>query len=86
MSRFSRLSALALRLARAVGVISRPETERLSYHFSASLPEQFDAVLYFGETRAMESLERTVRGRRVRLPRHFFQDYEAEGGYGTHNV
>jgi erythromycin esterase-like protein len=45
------------RLERAIGVIYRPETERLSHYFSASLPAQFDAVLHFDETRAIEPLD-----------------------------
>jgi erythromycin esterase-like protein len=49
------------RLERAIGVIYRPETERLSHYFYARLPEQFDAVLHFDETRAVEPLERTAR-------------------------
>jgi erythromycin esterase-like protein len=48
------------RLERAIGVIYRPETERLSHYFSARLPEQFDAVLHVDETRAVEPLERTA--------------------------
>lgn len=48
-----------LRLERAIGVIYRPETERASHYFYAWLPEQFDAVLHFDETRAVEPLERT---------------------------
>jgi erythromycin esterase-like protein len=47
----------ASRLERAIGVIYRPETERLSHYFSACLPEQFDTVLHFDETRAVEPLE-----------------------------
>jgi len=46
------------RLERAIGVIYRPETERLSHYFQARLAEQFDAVLHFEETRAVEPLER----------------------------
>ena len=45
------------RLERAIGVIYRPETERLSHYFHARLAEQFDAVLHFDETRAVEPLE-----------------------------
>jgi erythromycin esterase-like protein len=48
------------RLERAIGVIYRPETERLSHYFYARLAEQFDAVLHFDETRAVEPLERTA--------------------------
>lgn len=46
------------RLERAIGVIYRPETERASHYFFARLPAQFDAVLHFDETRAVEPLER----------------------------
>ena len=47
------------RLERAIGVIYRPETERASHYFHASLSDQFDAVIHFDETRAVEPLERT---------------------------
>jgi len=47
------------RLERAIGVIYRPETERLSHYFPARLTEQFDAVIHFDESRAVEPLERT---------------------------
>ncbi|MCU1276349.1 MAG: erythromycin esterase-like enzyme [Bryobacterales bacterium] len=47
------------RLERAIGVIYRPETERLSHYFRARIPDQFDAVLHFDETTAIEPLERT---------------------------
>ena len=47
------------RLERAIGVIYRPETERMSHYFSASLPHQFDAVLHYDRTRAVEPLERS---------------------------
>ncbi len=46
-------------LERAIGVIYLPETERYSHYFSARLAEQFDVVLHFDETRAVEPLERT---------------------------
>ena len=47
-----------LRLERAIGVIYRPDTERVSHYFRTRLPNQFDAVLHFDETRAVEPLER----------------------------
>jgi erythromycin esterase-like protein len=47
------------RLERAIGVIYRPETERASHYFHASLAAQFDAVLHYDVTRAVEPLERT---------------------------
>jgi erythromycin esterase-like protein len=48
------------RLERAIGVIYRPETEMASHYFQARLPDQFDAVLHFDHTRAVEPLERTT--------------------------
>jgi erythromycin esterase-like protein/adenine/guanine phosphoribosyltransferase-like PRPP-binding protein len=54
-------SALAgPRLERAIGVIYAPATERRSHYFHARLPEQFDYVLHFDLTRAVEPLERTA--------------------------
>ena len=47
------------RLERAIGVIYKPETERQSHYFRALLSQQFDGVLFFDETRAVEPLERT---------------------------
>jgi erythromycin esterase-like protein len=49
------------RLERAIGVIYRPESERLSHYFRARLPEQFDAVLHIDESSALEPLERWAR-------------------------
>lgn len=46
-------------LERAIGVIYQPQTERISHYFYAQLPDQFDAVLHFDETQAVEPLERT---------------------------
>lgn len=48
------------RLERAIGVIYRPETERQSHYFMASLPDQFDGILHYDKTRAVEPLERTL--------------------------
>ena len=44
------------RLERAIGVIYRPESERLSHYFHARIADQFDAVLHFDETHAVEPL------------------------------
>ena len=44
------------RLERFIGVIYRPETERWSHYSEAVLPEQFDAFVWFDETRALEPL------------------------------
>jgi len=45
------------RLERAIGVIYRSDTERISHYFRARLPEQFDAVFHIDETHALEPLE-----------------------------
>ena len=42
---------------RAVGVIYLPMTERQSHYFTATLKEQFDAVIHIDETRALEPLD-----------------------------
>ena len=47
------------RLERAIGVIYRPNTERVSHYFAADLPEQFDAVIHFDRTHAVEPLDLT---------------------------
>jgi erythromycin esterase-like protein len=47
------------RLERAIGVVYRPRTERQSHYFEADLSDQFDAVLHFDETTAVEPLDRT---------------------------
>ena len=46
------------RLERAIGVIYAPRTERRSHYFHASLPAQFDAVIHFDTTSAVQPLER----------------------------
>ena len=59
------------RLERAIGVIYRPETERASHYFHASLPAQFDAVIHFDRTRAVEPLERTAAWQKDEVPETF---------------
>jgi erythromycin esterase-like protein len=56
------------RLERAIGVIYRPQTERLSHYFRARLSDQFDAMMHFDETRAVEPLERTARWEAGEVP------------------
>jgi erythromycin esterase-like protein len=56
------------RLQRAIGVIYRPQSERQSHYFHAHLPRQFDAVLHYDRTRAVEPLERTVEWDRGEVP------------------
>jgi erythromycin esterase-like protein len=45
------------RLERAIGVIYRPRTERLSHYFHARLSDQFDAVIHIDHTQAVEPLD-----------------------------
>jgi len=58
-------------LQRAIGVIYRPETERLSHYFHARLPDQFDAIIHLDETRALEPLEITAEWERGEAPETF---------------
>lgn len=44
------------RLQRAIGVIYRPETERMSHYFYASLPRQFDFMIHLDNTQALQPL------------------------------
>ena len=53
------------RLERAIGVIYRPETERVSHYFRARLPDQFDALIHIDETSAVQPVERLAP-----LPEH----------------
>jgi erythromycin esterase-like protein len=67
-------AAAALReplLERAIGVIYRPETERASHYFKARLSEQFDAVIHFDQTRAVEPLELTAEWEAGEVPETF---------------
>jgi hypothetical protein len=36
--------------------VYRPQTERISHYFYARLPDQFDAVIHFDKTTAIEPL------------------------------
>jgi erythromycin esterase-like protein/predicted phosphoribosyltransferase len=45
------------RLQRAIGVVYRPETERISHYFHAVVERQFDALIHIDETTALEPLE-----------------------------
>jgi protein-L-isoaspartate(D-aspartate) O-methyltransferase len=44
------------RLERAIGVVYRPDTELASHYFYASLPHQFDELIWFDETSAVSAL------------------------------
>ena len=59
------------KLERAIGVIYRPQTERRSHYFNAQLSNQFDAVVHFNETRAVEPLERTAKWEAGEVPETF---------------
>ena len=48
----------APRLQRAIGVIYRPRTERMSHYFQASVSRQFDGIFHFDRTTALQPLER----------------------------
>jgi erythromycin esterase-like protein len=59
------------RLARAIGVVYRPATERQSHYFWTRLADQFDAVLHFDETRAVRPLEATANWEVGEVPETF---------------
>jgi len=59
------------RLQRAIGVVYRPQTERISHYFEARLGAQFDAMIHIDQTRALEPLERTA----VWMPEREFETY-----------
>ncbi|WP_133130732.1 erythromycin esterase family protein [Legionella yabuuchiae] len=45
------------RLERAIGVIYRPETERMSHYFLTQLPYQFDGIIHFDRSTAVTPLD-----------------------------
>ncbi|MCE3261507.1 MAG: erythromycin esterase family protein [Pseudoduganella sp.] len=47
-------------LERAIGVIYRPETERMSHYFHADPERQFDALIHVDRTTALTPLERSA--------------------------
>ena len=55
----------------AIGVIYRPQTERASHYFTARLSEQFDAVIHFDQTRAVEPLDKVSGWSREDVPETF---------------
>jgi len=55
-------------LERAIGVVYRPESERASHYFAASLARQFDAVFHLDETTAVEPFEVTAHWQHHELP------------------
>jgi len=61
-----REALMEARLERFIGVIYRPETERWSHYSEAILPRQFDAWVWFDETRAVIPLEGEQRPGQLR--------------------
>jgi erythromycin esterase-like protein len=59
------------RLQRAIGVIYRPESERVSHYFHARLVDQFDAVIHIDHTTALTPLEQTPRWETLDAPETF---------------
>ena len=55
-------------LERAIGVIYRPDTERQSHYFEASLAAQFDGVVHFDHTTALRPLEITPEWSTAEVP------------------
>lgn len=58
-------------LERAIGVIYRPGTERVSHYFYAHLPRQFDGVIHFDTTRALEPLDKAASWTHEDVPETF---------------
>lgn len=58
----------AQRLARAIGVVYRPESERRSHYFETRIGDQFDFVLHIDHTRAVEPLERSSSWQSGEMP------------------
>jgi len=56
-----RRGLLPSRLERFIGVIYRPDTELMSHYAEASLPQQFDAFVWFERTNAVTPLGREHR-------------------------
>ncbi len=58
-------------LERAIGVIYRPVTERVSHYFAARLSEQFDGVIHFDETHSVTPLDENSGWSHVDVPETF---------------
>jgi erythromycin esterase-like protein len=59
------------KLERAIGVIYLPETERYSHYFAANLAAQFDVVLHYDHSSAVEPLDRSSEWDNAELPETF---------------
>ena len=49
------------RLERYIGVIYRPDTERMSHYTHACLPQQYDGFVWFDETQAVTPISTQIR-------------------------
>ena len=58
-------------LERAIGVVYRPETERVSHYFYANPAEQFDGLIHFDQTSAVVPLERAASETHEDVPETF---------------
>jgi len=56
------------RLERAIGLIYQPDEEQASHYLQSSLAVEFDAVLHFDRTRAVEPLERSALWQKAEVP------------------
>lgn len=59
------------RLERAIGVVYHPQTERASHYFFANITQQFDAVIHYDTTHALEPLAKTARWLEGELPESY---------------
>lgn len=59
------------RLQRAIGVVYRPDTERRSHYYHAHLAQQFDVMLHYDTTRAVEPLDRGALWSTVDMPESY---------------
>jgi len=48
------------RLTRAIGVVYRPQTERESHYFTSRIGRQYDVIVHYDETRAVQPLARPL--------------------------
>ena len=61
--------ALAARwLERAIGVVYRPDTERVSHYFHADVARQFDGVIHVDRSTAIRPLETSPHWRDEEVP------------------
>jgi protein-L-isoaspartate(D-aspartate) O-methyltransferase len=60
------------KLERAIGVIYRPRTERMSHYFHAVLPSQFDEYIWFNKSKAVTPISYTRTEQKVLSDFHPF--------------